>query len=409
MHKKLLIISSVWVEPNSSAAGNRVLQLISLFQEDNFEVHYASTASSSDFSIDLSEFNCVSHNVEVNNSSFDTFIVAIKPTVVLFDRFIIEEQFGWRVVKHCPEALRILDTEDLHCLRLAREECVKKKLEFSFDILKDFEITKREIASIYRCDLSIIISEFEMNLLVEHFAIPEKMLIYLPLFGKRTTNIVTYEDRNDFVFIGNFLHSPNHDAVEELHKSIWSTIYKKNPSAKLYIYGAYCPQKIISLTNINTNFIVKGRAENAIEVISKAKILLVPLRFGAGIKGKLIEAMQVGTPSITTSVGAEGITYSNKWNGYIEDNFIEFSEKAIHLYNDKNLWHKCQTAGFEILEQKFNIDLYKLDFIKGINVVLNNLKQHRKINFISSILNQNSINSYYYMSKWIEEKNKKLQ
>ena len=119
--KKLLIIGFVWPEPKSSAAGGRMMQLISIFKENGFEITFASAAQDSDFMIDLAEFGVIKRSIELNSSSFDDFIKELNPDVVLFDRFMIEEQFGWRVIENCPKAIRILDTEDLHFLRKARE------------------------------------------------------------------------------------------------------------------------------------------------------------------------------------------------------------------------------------------------------------------------------------------------
>ncbi len=69
-------------------------------------------------------------SIELNSSSFDDFAVELNPDVVLFDRFMIEEQFGWRIIENCPKAIRILDTEDLHCLRTARQKAFKEKQNF---------------------------------------------------------------------------------------------------------------------------------------------------------------------------------------------------------------------------------------------------------------------------------------
>ena len=119
-------------------------------------------------------------SIELNNSSFDDFIQELKPTIVVFDRFMMEEQFGWRVAENCPNALRILDTEDLHFLRKVRHQQYKRREVFTNEALLNSEDTKREIASILRCDLSLIISTFEMSLLTSVFKIDEEILYYLP-------------------------------------------------------------------------------------------------------------------------------------------------------------------------------------------------------------------------------------
>ena len=209
--KKLLVIGFVWPEPNSSAAGTRLLQIMDCFKNEGFTVVFASTASDSDYMVSLSDFSIQKHNIVLNNSSFDAFVSDLQPQVVLFDRFMIEEQFGWRVAENCPDALRILDTEDLHALRLARQKAFKGKKEFTITSLLEEEVAKREIASILRCDLSIMISKYEMKLLQEVFKIDLKLLFYMPFIFDLKKEITTgflpdFVERKDFVFIGNFLY-----------------------------------------------------------------------------------------------------------------------------------------------------------------------------------------------------------
>src|SRR5680860_645392 len=189
--------------------------------------------------------------IELNNSSFDDFIQNLQPEIVVFDRFMMEEQFGWRVSNICPDALKILDTEDLHFLRNFRESAFKNK-NLQPALLKESELAKREIASIYRCDLSLIISESEMELLEEQFHIPQNLLLYLPfLLNPITTETLMqlpgFEDRQHFISIGNFRHPPNVDAVFYLKQEIWPFIQKQLPKAQMHIYGAYSTARITQL------------------------------------------------------------------------------------------------------------------------------------------------------------------
>lgn len=121
-HKKLLIIGFVWPEPKSSAAGSRMLQLIEVFQSENYHITFASTCGKGDKAFNLENLGIEQVTIQLNHSSFDEFIKVLDPDLVLFDRFMTEEQFGWRVAQQCPNALRILDTEDLHALRKGRQE-----------------------------------------------------------------------------------------------------------------------------------------------------------------------------------------------------------------------------------------------------------------------------------------------
>jgi glycosyltransferase involved in cell wall biosynthesis len=388
-----------------------MIQLISLFQSAGWKVTFASAADRSEYMANLQERGIATAGIEVNSSDFDTFVRQVDPSVVLFDRFITEEQFGWRVAHNCPEAMRILDTEDLHFLRRAREKAIKadRNLE-QIDLLGE-ETAKREIASILRSDLTLIISEYEMDLLTDLFEIDNKLLCYLPFMLDATDeevreNWLSFEERNHFVTIGNFRHPPNWDSILYLKEDIWPLIREKLPEAKLHIYGAYVSRKAKQLHNPEAGFHIKGRAEDAKEVVGKARVCLAPLRFGAGLKGKLVEAMQCGTPSVTTRIGAEGIKGSFKWSGYIADKPEKIAASAVSLYTDKNLWERAQQQAIRIINERFVGTEYGLAVIDRINHIQSSLEEHRLENFVGRMLMHHTTASTEYMSRWIEAKNK---
>lgn len=403
--KNLIIIGKVFPEPNSTAAGSRMIQLMDLFLTQNYQITFLSTATISENSFDLSSKNIHFQNILLNDSSFDELIKNLNPDIVVFDRFTTEEQFGWRVSEQVPNAVKILDTEDLHFLRNAREKAFKQnKILENSDLIND--VFKRELASILRCDLSLIISEFEMNLLIEKFKFDENILFYLPLFGEVKKSETSFSERKNFISIGNFLHEPNWQTVLQL-KKIWKNIKKQLPEAEIHIYGAYATEKVFQLHNEKEGFIIKGRAENVEYVFNQAKVLLAPIPFGAGIKGKLLESMQFGLPNVTSAVGAEAMHGNLDWNGSITDNETEFVEKAVLLYQDENLWRKSQENGFKIIKNRFKKELFEPHFIHKIQEISENLESHRNQNFLGQILQHHTLQSTKYLSKWIEEKNKK--
>ena len=408
---QILFIGLVWPEPASSAAGSRIIKLIDLFLSKGWEVTFSSAAAKSEFSADLISKGVNEISIELNSSSFDDFIGELKPDVVLFDRFMIEEQYGWRVAENCPNAIRILDTEDLHFLRNARHLVIKENRKLKESDLKN-DAAKREIASILRCDLSLIISIYEMKLLEESFKIDSSIIHYLPfsfspITKKNTESWKSFDERVDFVSIGNFLHPPNADIVKQLKTIIWPLIRKQLPDANLNIYGSYISQQYMEMHDEKTGFMVHGRAKNALEVLGNARVCLAPIRFGAGLKGKLAEAMLVGTPSVTTSVGAEAMHDSLDWNGFIADEPEQFAAAAVQLYSERANWEKAQENGITIINQLFSTGDEETLFISRIYNLMEHLESHRLNNFFGSILMQNSSNALKYMSRWIEEKNKK--
>ncbi|MCD9854324.1 glycosyltransferase [Epilithonimonas sp. JDS] len=399
--KHLVIIGLVIPEPASTAAGHRMMQLIQLFSEADYKITFLTASNNVEFSEKIEI-----QKIEINNESFDEKIRSLNPDVVLFDRYVTEEQFGWRVSENCPNAAKIIDTEDLHFLREARRKAfVEKRIVEKKDLINDIFV--REIASILRCDLSLIISEFEYNLLVDDFKINPNLLFYIPFLTEGFEKSKTYfEDRKHFVSIGNFLHEPNWQTVLKL-KQIWKSIKKQLPEAELHIYGAYTSQKVLEFNNEKDGFLVKGRANSVEDIFNKAKVLLAPIPFGAGLKGKLWESMKFGLPNVTSSNGAEAMHGDLHWNGFIEDSDEVFVDRAVELYQNENLWNKAQENGYQILDSLFRKDLFADSFISKVSEVMENLENHRIENYLGKILQHHQLNSTKYMSRWIEAKNKK--
>lgn len=399
--KHLVIIGLVIPEPASTAAGHRMMQLIQLFSEANYKITFMTASNNIEFSEKIEI-----QKIEINNESFDEKIKKLNPDIVLFDRYVTEEQFGWRVSENCPNALKIIDTEDLHFLREARRKAFVEKREVSNEDLVN-DVFKREIASILRCDLSLIISEFEFQLLKEKFKINPDILFYIPfLTEKIEKNKTAFQERQHFVSIGNFLHEPNWQTVLKL-KSIWKSIRKQLPEAELHIYGAYASEKVYQLHNDKEGFLVKGRADDVESLFNEYKVLLAPIPFGAGLKGKLWESMQFGLPNVTSSIGSEAMHKNLPWNGFTEDSDGKFIEKAIELYQNESVWNRANENAYEILNQVFDKQLYVHQFLKTISKIYSNLENHRTENYLGKILQHHQLNSTKYMSRWIEEKNKK--
>ena len=384
-----------------------MMSLIRLFKSKSWRVIFSTPAQKTQFNLDLTLENIETKTIEINNSDFDEYITKLNPTIVLFDRFMMEEQFGWRVAENCPNALRILDTEDLQCLRGARQTAHKEKRAFTYTDLNT-DLAKREIASIYRCDLSLIISDFEVSLLTDHFNVDKSLLLHIPfMIDMQDTNLSnkSYDERKHFVTIGNLRHAPNWDSILYLQQ-IWPKIKEKIPEAELHIYGAYTPPKATALNNKKAGFIIKDRAESVDEVMGNARVCLSPLRFGAGIKGKFVDAMRSNTPSITTNIGAEGMTGDNNWPGLIANTVDDIAESAVNLYQDRSLWEEKSVQCSTLLENFYDQEKIANRLLDKLEFLLENFSSHREKNFIGAMLSHHSMRSTKFMSKWIEEKNK---
>ncbi|TDS14670.1 glycosyltransferase [Sphingobacterium paludis] len=403
----VLFIGLVWPEPKSSAAGTRIIQLVNLFLAQRAKVLFASAAGKTPYSYPLSSIGVQEVDIQLNDSRFDDFISTLQPDVVIYDRFMIEEQYGWRVRQFSPQSLSMLDTEDLHFLRQARQDATKKSEPLNLHNA----IAKREIASILRCDLSLIISRQEMAILQQHFSVPNTLLYYLPFLEDEILEADVrawkpYSARTNFLFIGNFLHEPNWHTVQRLKYEVWPLLRQRLPHAELHIFGAYASEKVYQLHQPKERFLIKDRAADARETMSNYRVLLAPIAYGAGAKGKFIDAMQTGTPSITTSVGAESMRMDDTWNGFVEDDLSSFVNQAIYLYEDEATWQAAQRSGVDLLNNTYGKMHITPAFLNHINQLLCALPAHRQQHFIGEILHSQQVNSLKYMALWIEAKNK---
>ena len=138
------------------------------------------------------------------------------------------------------------------------------------------------------------------------------------------------------------------------------------------------------------------------------RLCLAPLRFGAGIKGKLVDAMISQTPSITTSVGSEGmhqILQAEPWPGVVRDDVIKFADAALKLYNNEQEWLIAQKNGGKLLKARYDGKALGDQLMNRITEVEENLEQHRLNNFTGSMLKHHTMKSTQYMSQWIAAKN----
>lgn len=407
---KVLIIGKTWPEPRTTGAGVRMMQLIDAFSTRGFEVVFCAAAAKTKYSERLSKIR--SYNIRINDDEFNAFIANESPDIVVFDRFHTEEQFGWRVQEALPEALTILDTEDLHFLRYARQQLSKKNgYPYSeneeWSELFKHEITFRELAAIHRCDMTLVISNFEIELL-KKLQVPAERLIWLPMISADTSSSVVVSEfsaRKDFVFFGNYLHEPNRDAlfaINEVYPSIKALI----PEAEIHIYGAYLNDK--NSPKLPPGIFYHGWCEDIQQVLSSARVLIAPLRFGAGIKSKIIEAMRYGTPVATTRIGAEGIIGENYSLGVVGDLDDKWIQEIVSLYQSEEKWKAVSTSIIKAAED-WHVDCRKANqyFFTKLKALMENLESHRNENITGKILHLEQLKSYKYLSKYIIEKNKR--
>lgn len=359
---------------------------------------------------------------QVDDEHLGEMLKRLKPDVVMFDRFILEEQFGHWVYEYCPQAKVMLETQDLHFVRRARESVKDQFL--AMDAGPEFyqtgpiaETALREVASILRVDHTFVVSSYEYQLLVDHFEVPASKVSWVPMVADAVLAgeqplpeaVKKFEERTGFCWVGNFRHQPNMDGLRWFRGEIWPRIRIRFPSAQVHIYGAYPSAEVMQWNKPQDGFHVHGQAESLASVFESARVNLAPLRFGAGVKGKILEAAAYQVPTVTTKVGVEGIlpagqTVQDHFPGMEANTSQYFAETCIALHEDHTLWTKMHRRAIELgthltvagAESRIAAAFEHLERLKAAG---------RFPSFTSRVMRHELTNSHKYFARWIEAKN----
>lgn len=403
----MLVLGHQWPEPDATAAGERILWLLKGFLDHGYRITFASAAGPGAYEADLESLGIEKVPIQLNDSRFDQFLDSRQFTLVLFDRFLTEEQFSWRVRDALPKAILLLDTEDLHSLRSSRADAVRHGRKWNRGDWVQHPLFYREIASMFRSDLSLIISNREMELLTAQVPLLKAQLLYLP-FGMQSSSdeeVFKYEKRSGFIFVGNGKHRPNLDAITQLKKEIWPRIRALLPGVQLRIYGAYLPESVFQYHVPEEGFEVKGWASDLSAVFRDARLQLAPLRYGAGIKGKILKAARSGLPTMGTGVAFEGILMSSKAAGFTADNPDAFAQKAVKLYLEESQWNRTlllqQEAAEVHLDTSFESLMGSLESLEDRTMDFSD-----ETRMLRNLLRNEAFGRVRYLSRWIEAKEK---
>ena len=403
---KLIYLANRWPNPSETAAATRSFQVIDIFREMGYEIRIASfsPADHTVATLKSSGIECI--HLKLNDSSLMEHLATEDYDIAVFDTFLMEEKLSWMFCETLPECMTVLDLQDVHSLRYARAKrpsfsSSKKALDF------DNEITYREMASIYRSDLTLVISYAEVKLLKEDFNIDHQHLLYLPfLFDPIDSNSLvpnTFDDRNDLLMLGNFLHKPNLDQVKFTINELYGALQASLPDVVIKIIGAYPPQQLRDLAKNKKNVQLLGYQEDLKPFLDNSRLMIAPLRFGAGLKGKLFDAMRNGLPFVASEVASEGIL--GLADTYIPKSPEEFIDKSVNIYTSSSAWRKAQFDQHQLLHTHFAKQDHTLRVKSKMNDILSHLTEHRKKLFFRNFLEYHQLRSTEYFSKWLELKN----
>lgn len=256
-------------------------------------------------------------------------------------------------IRKYSQAKIIYFAHDLHFLREYRQYQVENNPRM---LVASEKSKKMEYEIFDKTDVIYVVGSYEQEYLQKEF--PQKIIRNIPLFLAENSKYEScaknsFEETRDIMFVGGFKHTPNLDAMQWFINEIFPVVVEKIPDIKLYVVGSNPPYSLRRITN--PNIIVTGFVsdEELRDYYKRIRLVVAPLRYGAGIKGKIIEAMLNRTPVITTSIGAEGLP-DVEGKIMVVDREDDFAERVAKVYENKLLWEHRSYNGFEYVKNNFS-------------------------------------------------------
>jgi len=317
------------------------------------------------------------------------------------------------------EAMRVLDMQDFHALRLGRERALCMGLAASATHRPDAgsEDLLRELSSIHRCDLTFAISAEERELLVETYGVPCGKVIVAPILYAAPppplASLKGFSDRRHAMFIGNWRHKPNRDCAQWLISEVWPRVRLQLLSVELHVYGANPTPEDMALTDKRNGVTVCGYCRDVFATMQQHRLLVAPLRFGAGVKGKLTDAMRNGLVTVTTPIGAEGLGGEGGFPGFVVSTDLAaapcfetvikdaeaFANTVVRAYENASIWTTFQMRGHKFVDEHCNTMVIGEKIWASVEDRLLSLVEARKKDFTGQLLWQNSLRSTEWMAK----------
>jgi GT2 family glycosyltransferase/glycosyltransferase involved in cell wall biosynthesis len=353
--KRILIFDACTPTPDQDSGSLRMINLIKILKELNYHVIFMPENLSHDKSYTESlqqlGVECV-YTPFIQNPVDYLKDKGRYLDAVLLSRYYVAEPIMPFIREYSPKAQIIFDTVDLHYIR------ERRMAELSGDkkMAKMAEITReKELAVAKACDVTLVVSPYEVEVLAQE--LPGTKVRVLTniheIYGCRKP----FVERQDIMFIGGYQHTPNIDAIEWFVAEIFPLIEKQLPSLKFHIVGSKAPKHIKAMAR--ENIVFQGFVKDIEPIMDDIRIAVAPLRYGAGVKGKVNMSMSYGQPVVGTTVAVEGMFTQNEKDCLMAETPEQFASQVVRLYQDEKLWNQLSKGGLKNVENYFSFEAAK--------------------------------------------------
>ena len=343
----ILYIDAVTPEPDKDSGSVDAFYTMKILQGQGYRVHFVPGSNFAHWgeateSLERMGVECIYAPFYTNMNAFleergDMF------KYVVLSRAESCEHYLDMIRKKCPSAKIIYNTVDLHFLRMGREAEISGK---AADKKAAAKMQKEELSYIEKSDRIIVISQAERELLSKEHKVKSSKIHTIPLIRNESHRVGGFEGRKDIAFIGGYKHPPNVDAVHWLVKDVWPAIQKAVPDATLRICGSHMPKEFYEYASDSIS--IDGFIPDLEEFLAGLTLTIAPLRFGAGLKGKVASSIGAGVPCVGTDIAFEGMAEKGLKAIKFEANTPEaFAKHCAALYLEEKKWEKASVAGVD--------------------------------------------------------------
>lgn len=346
--KKMMIIDSYLPFFDKESGSNRLFHLLKIFQSLGYHlifIPYDSKLVEPYYTLLTSK---MAVEVVTKERGYFTFIARLKKLIKDVDvlwicRPKLNKKYKF-LIKYNSKVKWIYDTIDLHYIRLAREFNIfpSGKLKRKINKTKSLEIALAE-----KADFTIAITDTEAEMLKKDNI--KKIEVIPNIHIAYEKEIPGFNERKDICFIGSYNHKPNVDAAIWLIDEIMPLVWNINPKIKLFLLGNNPNERMLKYQN--ERIIVTGFIEDVSPYFLQCRIFVAPLRYGAGMKGKIGQSLTYALPIITTDIGIEGMSLTHNQNVLVANDAETFSKYILDLYNNELLWNKISDSSKQQLKQ----------------------------------------------------------
>lgn len=351
--KRVLILDVHVLMPDSDSGSLRMFNLLKIFKKlgykvsfiaENLEYHQIYTPKMQSIGIEC----FYSPYLESIHSHFKTH--GHLYNVVLLSRVNIARQFIDAAKKYSINAMILFDTVDLHFLREQRQaEINQDKQQLATAKMRK----QQELSTARKADKTLLVSPVEIELFKQEA--PDVPVALLSNIHQNQETAFGYQQRKDILFIGGFEHLPNVDAMEFFIKEIFPVLHSLKPDLKLLIVGSHLPKSIA--TYASSHIIIKGFVPDIKPIFDRIRLSIAPIRYGAGVKGKINTSMTYGVPVVATTIAAEGMNLIHNKDILIADTPEDFAKQIVRAYDEKQIWTSLSNSGKVNIERHFSFSV----------------------------------------------------